>query len=343
MFNGNLRRKLVIGFGLALAVFVGLIFYGDAREMGRLLHNFQWSLVPAILGLTLVNYFLRGIRFHYYLGQIGLKQISFWTSFRVFIGGFALTLTPGKVGELVRVLWLKNLANADPIKLAPSTIVDRIIDGMALALLATLGVLAYPQYWTVAVSILALITAGIALLQIRPLALALLNGGEHLPLVSRFVHHLHTLYENTRVLLSFKNLLVGLGLGLVSWSAEGLAFYLVLRGLGINGGIDLAAIAVFILALGSILGGVSSLPGGLGAAEVTMTGMLQALAHLPENSAATATLLIRFCTLWFAILLGVLTIAIWRGMFLGTGQGEPKEDMASTTAPLRHLNPDEGW
>lgn len=332
----------MIGFGLALAVFVGLIFYGDAREMGRLLNHFQWSLVPAILGLTLVNYFLRGVRFHYYLGQIGLKRVSFWTSLRVFIAGFALTLTPGKVGELVRVFWLKNLTGADPVKLAPATLVDRLIDGLAMALLATLGILAYPHYWTVAVSILALITLGVVALQIRPLALALLNFGERLPVISNFVHHLHTLYENTRVLLSFKNLLIGLGLGLVSWSAEGVAFYLVLQGLGINGGIDLAAIAIFILALGSILGGVSSLPGGLGAAEVTMTGMLQGLAHLPENSAATATLLIRFCTLWFAVLLGGLTILIWRSLFLQAGKSD-STGQRGATPPIRRLNPDEGW
>jgi uncharacterized protein (TIRG00374 family) len=137
--------------------------------------------------------------------------------------------------------------------------------------------------------------------------------------LSKFVHHLHALYESTYELLRFKNLIIGTGIGLISWSAEGLAFYLVLIGLGIPGSFDLALIAIFILALGSILGGASSLPGGLGAAEATMTALLQALVQLPENVAVTATLLIRFFTLWFGVSLGILTVIIWRKMLFGRG------------------------
>jgi uncharacterized protein (TIRG00374 family) len=257
---------------------------------------------------------LRGVRFHYYLGQIGVRNIPFWTSFRVFIGGFSLTLTPGKFGELVRVLWLKNLVKADPARVAPSTIVDRIIDGLAMAILAAIGVLAYSQYWRMVAPILAVMIAGIIIIQIRPLALWLLNIGEKLPLVARFVHHLHLLYENTYELLRFKNLLIGLGIGLVSWSAEGVAFYLTLIGLGVVGSSNLVLLSIFTLAVGSILGGVSSSPGGLGAAEVSIAGILQTLVHLSETMAATATILIRFFTLWFAVILGILTVIIWRKM-----------------------------
>lgn len=315
--NKNLYRKFIIGIGLGLLVLLGLLLYGDVQEVSQLLQTFRWGLIPAVLGLTLVNYFLRGVRFHYYLKVVGVKNISFWTSFRVFIGGFALTVTPGKVGELIRVLWVKNLTGADPARVAPSTIVDRIIDGLAMAILASLGALVYPQYRTAVILILGLIVAVIIITQIRPLALWFLNFGERLPVVSNFIHQLHTLYENTYELLRFKNLLIGVGIGLVSWSAEGLAFFLVLRGLNIPESFNLALLAIFTLSLGSILGGISSLPGGLGAAEATMTGMLHVLIGLTENTAATATLLIRFFTLWFGVGLGVLTIALWHKLLFG--------------------------
>lgn len=314
----NLRQKLLIGFGLGFAVFLGLVLYGDVREVGKLLQDFQWGLLPAILGLTLVNYILRGIRFHYYLRQIGINNVSLWASFRVFIGGFSLTITPAKAGELIRVLWLKNMVGADPIRAAPSTLVDRIVDGLAMAMLASLGALVYPQYRTAVILLLTIILAVIVISQIRPLALWLLKLGEHLPLVSRFVHSLHKLYENTYELLRLKNLLVGVGIGLVSWSAEGLAFYLVLLGLGLPGSFELILLANFTLALSSLLGGLSSLPGGLGAAEATMAGMLGVLIGLPENVAITATLLIRFFTLWFGVGLGILTVAIWHKLFFGS-------------------------
>jgi uncharacterized protein (TIRG00374 family) len=320
--NKSLWRKFAIGLGIGFLVFLALLLYGDIKEISQLLRDFQWRLIPFILGLTLLNYLLRGTRFHYYLRQIGITNIPYWTSLRVFIGGFALTITPGKVGELIRVLWLKNIADADPAKSAPSGIVDRIADALAMAVLALIGASVYPQYRVAVISIMAVLAVGVFIVQIRPLAYWFLNLGERLPVVSRFADRLRVLYESTYELLRLKNLVIGVGVGMVAWTAEGLAFYLVLIGLGVPGSYELALIAIFTLALGSILGGASSMPGGLGAAEATITGLLQALVGLPETAAVTATLLIRFFTLWFGVSLGVLTVVIWRKLLFGNGSNE---------------------
>ena len=49
-----------------------------------------------------------------------------------------------------------------------------------------------------------------------------------------------------------------------------------------------------------------------------MTALLQTLIHLPENVAVTATLLIRFFTLWFGVTLGILTVVVWPKMLFGS-------------------------
>jgi uncharacterized protein (TIRG00374 family) len=65
---------------------------------------------------------------------------------------------------------------------------------------------------------------------------------------------------------------------------------------------------------------VSMLPGGLGVAEGSLTGLLVALGTaLPE--AAAATLLIRAATLWLAVALGAATLGLaFRG---GPTMAEP--------------------
>jgi uncharacterized protein (TIRG00374 family) len=328
--NKGLWKKFAIGLGIGFLVFLALLFYGDVKEVSQLLRDFQWELIPFILGLTLLNYLLRGMRFHYYLRQIGITNTTFWTSLRVFVGGFALTITPGKVGELIRVLWLKNIADADPAQSAPSGIIDRIADALAMATLALVGALVYPQYRFAVLSIMAVLAVGVFIVQIRPLANWFIDLGGRLPIISRFADRLRTLYESTYELLRLKNLLIGVGVGIVAWMAEGLAFYLVLTGLGVPGSTELALTAIFILALGSILGGASSMPGGLGAAEATMTALLQALVGLPETVAVTATLLIRFFTLWFGVSLGVLTVIIWRKLLFDSGSDELDIDAVVT-------------
>jgi uncharacterized protein (TIRG00374 family) len=63
---------------------------------------------------------------------------------------------------------------------------------------------------------------------------------------------------------------------------------------------------VFILAFSTVVGAASALPGGIGAAEVSIAGMLTLLAGITPAAASAATLLIRLATLWFGVLLGLV-------------------------------------
>jgi hypothetical protein len=55
-----------------------------------------------------------------------------------------------------------------------------------------------------------------------------------------------------------------------------------------------------------------TLPGGLGAAKISLAGMLALIVGLPREMAASAALLIRFFTLWFGVTLGFLVLALYR-------------------------------
>lgn len=118
-------------------------------------------------------------------------------------------------------------------------------------------------------------------------------------------------------MLGLKNMVVAVGLGTVSWAGEGVAFFLVLKGLGIDPTTMLLFQAVFILAFSVIVGGASTLPGGLGAAEVSLAGMLVFVAGLLPEAAASAALLIRFFTLWFGVILGFTVLALFRRQRFG--------------------------
>jgi uncharacterized membrane protein YbhN (UPF0104 family) len=66
--------------------------------------------------------------------------------------------------------------------------------------------------------------------------------------------------------------------------------------------------AVFVLAFSTAVGGASTQPGGLGAAEATIAILLSLV--LPGSQPAVisaATLLIRLATLWFGVALGLIT------------------------------------
>lgn len=241
-----------------------------------------------------------------------MTEIRIQDSMALFVAGFTMAVSPGKVAEVLKSVVLKRMVGTPVSRSAPVVLAERLSDGLAMLLLASAGVVAYPQYWPVFALVIGGLCIGIIIIQIRPLALRMLALIGRLPLISRYAAELETFYESSHVLLKIKNLGIAVGLGTVSWAGEGVAFYLILLGLGLHPSPDLLFQAVFILAFSTIIGAVSGLPGGLGAAEVSVGAMLQALVGLGRTMAGTATLLIRFCTLWFGVLLGLLALLLFR-------------------------------
>jgi uncharacterized protein (TIRG00374 family) len=184
-------------------------------------------------------------------------------------------------------------------------------------------VIAYPRYWPGFAVVLGGLIIMISLIQIRPAALWLLEIGSRLPLLKQISSGLRQFYEGSYTLFKPKALLVAVSIGTISWLGEGIGFYYILKGLGLPASWDTLSIAVFVLAFSTVIGAVSALPGGLGAAEASITGMLVLLLGMATETAAAATLLIRFATLWFAVALGLV---IW-GIF--------RQDLFRLNAPFR--------
>lgn len=303
---GSILRRMLPGILLGFLVLLGISFIGDLRQVAQTVRDFDWRLYPLTLLLTLVNYTLRFYKWHFYLGLIGAKGIGRQESLRLFIGGFPLAVTPGKVGEALKAVWLNQRSGVSVERGVSVVVAERLSDGLAVLLLSVFGVISYPQYWAVFVTVLIFGLSFIVISQFRTLAMWFFGIGEKMPIVSRFVHNLREFYEGSSVLFKPMPALIGVGLGTISWLWEGVGFYLILLGLGLKPGIQLAASAIFILAFSTIVGAVSALPGGLGAAEASIAGMLALVLGLNATLAAAATLLIRLATLWFGVGLGLV-------------------------------------
>jgi len=312
-----MRRRLLAGLAFGFVVVLALLLLGDIRGVGDQLAGFSWALAPLILGCTLFNYLLRFVKWHYYLGLIGVRGLSWLESARLFVGGFPLAVTPGKVGEALKGVWLNQRTGAPIARGVTVVLAERISDGLAVLALSTLGVIAYPRYWPAFAAVLAALLAVIAISQIRPLALAMIRFSERLPLIGGWGNHLSEFYEGTYALFRPRAMLTAVALGIFAWLGEGIGLYLVLLGLGVPAGIGMLSTSVFVLSFSTIVGAVSTLPGGLGASEASIAGMLSLIVLLPASTSAAATLLIRFATLWFGVALGLLVWSFSSDLLIG--------------------------
>jgi uncharacterized protein (TIRG00374 family) len=322
----DLKKKLIIGFVFGLVVLLGLLVYTDVQELSNHLEHFNWIILVPALSLTLFNYLLRFFKWHFYLHLIGVKNMRWRDSMALFVSGFTLAVSPGKAAEVLKSVVLKGMTGTPLSRSVPVVLAERLTDGFAMLLLASGGVVLYPDYWPAFAAVLGAMVCGVIVIQIRPLSLWLLQLVGRLPFLTRLSKDLLSFYESSYQLLKLKNLALAVLLGVISWAGEGVAFYLILLGLGLQPGTTLLFQAIFILSFATIVGAVSGLPGGLGAAEASVGAMLQALAGLDRGLAGTATLLIRFCTLWFGVGLGLVTLMVFRRLLLGNFQDDLSGD-----------------
>lgn len=264
-----------------------------------------WSSVGVMLGLSALNFALRALRWQAYVGHLGY-QLPWGRNLRIYLAGFVLTVTPGKLGELMRGTLLKPhgvpYAASNALFLA-----ERVSDLLAVLLLCALVFRGHPA----ALPLLALALVAV---------LGLAWGAHHEPLLgwlgrrgaaghSRWAHaaaHVAGLMREFRRCFEWRILWPGLLLGFLAWGAQGLAFWWGTAALG--GQIDWAS-ACFIYGFALIAGVLSFLPGGLGGAEAAMIGLL-VWQGVTADIAVAATLLMQLTALWFAVAVGA--VAAWR-------------------------------
>jgi len=328
--GNDLRRKILLSFVFALLVYMALALWSDWQELAQALTDFPWRWLPLVVGLTLVNYVGRLLKWQWYLNLLGVK-IARSDSARIFGIGMLMVMTPGKAGEFLKSYMVRNVTGTPMSITAPAVLAERMTDGMAMLLLASAGLFAFADPMARGVAALVLLTSlvTIVVIQIRPLALRLLELGRHLPLVKRFADHLFSFYESSYLIFRPRNLLISLGIGVVSWVAEGVAYYLVLVGFGATPSNQTLLIAVFIFCISTVIGALFATPGGLGGVEGSLVALSVRLLSMPTALATAAALLVRFCTLWLGVTIGVISFTLWPHLLAGSELARREEVLAA--------------
>lgn len=284
---------------LSVVVFFGLAAYADVGDVTSVLTALDWGTFGIVVGLTTVGYGFRFAKWHYYLRRLDIG-IPLDASAITFFSGLMMVVTPGKAGEIWKAWFLRDKRGVPASKTTSVVGAERITDLIALSAMAALGLLVYSRSSLPIIVVLGAIVAGIGLLQWRQACLSILGQLESLPVVGDYATELEQFYESAYRLFQFRPLVVSTLFSLAAWGLEGVALWLVLDGFGVQTSV---VIGLFVFGLGSVVGAVSMLPGGLAAAEATMVGVLITFGY-PESVAVATTMVIRVGTLWYATALG---------------------------------------
>jgi glycosyltransferase 2 family protein len=298
-------KAAAISTSVAAAVYLATVSWVGRADVSAALKLVSADTLIALLALSTINYGVRFLRWHYYLHMLG-NFISIRHDLRIYIGGFALTTTPGKAGEMARSLWLQPYGVPAASSLA-AFFAERIQDFLVILILSSLGASLYPGGKWLLLGSFALVLIALLVLSVPAITQSVLRSiAVHRQSMQAFGRRIADILLLTRDCLTPARFVLGLAGGVCAWSAEALGFYILMPALGHP--LPLLP-AISIYAFSMLAGALSFMPGGLGGSEAAMIVLLR-LSGIPMPIAVSATLLIRLATLWFAVLLGIVALSI---------------------------------
>ena len=312
----KLLRRTLVGVALGAMLYAAAVVYFGAQEVGTALRGYGWWAVGAAIGLSSVNYLLRFWKWELCLKWLDVRgdgpedapNLSLGRSLQIYLAGLSMSVTPGKLGEVLRSWLLKSSDGVSFGRTAPVVVADRATDLLALIILSLVGITRFTEYLPHVVVTLVLVAAGIVVLGNPRLTQAILRVCTRLPVVGKLFAKAEDMIDSSAELLKLRRLLPLTLISVVGWGLECVGYWVILKGFpGVEASLTLCT---FLWATTTIIGAISFLPGGLGATEGSLGVLVARLAiGVTQPIALASTLLIRACTLWYGELVGGIALA----------------------------------
>lgn len=308
----NKIKQALIGFLVLISLYIGALFFIQNSQKNQTYDTLVqvWHSLPVLILLTLSIYCLRFLRWQYLLTQASYS-LPLKADLLAYMSGYALTASPGKVGELIRIRYYLPLGV--PAHVVVSAFVfERAFDLISVLVLASLYV-GRTEFFILLLCFVLVFLIVVIGLTFQPKGIEVIELFLKKWRFNRLASIVETLkngIKGARVWINPKDCTVAMAIGLFVWTISALSFVYLLSQLQIQMP-WMQAFAAYPLAM--LAGAASMIPAGVGSVEVVLIGLLT-LHQVPFFLASMAALGIRISAIWTAILLGIFSLLYleWR-------------------------------
>ncbi|MCL5433790.1 MAG: flippase-like domain-containing protein [Candidatus Marsarchaeota archaeon] len=291
-----------IGFFGTFIVFLIILLIGGAKNIiGIMLKANPFIYILAFV-CVLIGYILRFGKWDYYMKTLNL-HVPIKKSLSVYLSVYSMNITPGKIGRIVAAYTLKKITKIKFMNIAPLVTMDIFTDSLGMAIFA-LAIALYVGKFVIYV-----VLADILLL--APF-IFLLDDWFFVILKKRFKNIKNKLtalffiygdeyYSSQSVLNKPKVYLTSIIFSVPSAFLNAFALFLVINSLGLTAPL---ANTLFTFSSSQLYGMVSAVPGNMGVTDGFLISTMGSLLHFNYVTSSAITLMTRFATLWFGVVLG---------------------------------------
>lgn len=318
-------KERIAAFLISFLLLVGLLYFSNiGKTVGVLATaNIYWIVFGFFLWL--VGAFFKSYRWQFLMerAKIGVRYLH---TLKVYIAGtFFSNLTPGKIGEPILSVLLKQTENKSISITLPSVFLERVFDILMLIVVSVLGVWFFSQ---VISKIFYLVIAGsLLMIAFAVGGFYLLLSEKRLKIFFKKIHRMFSfvsfvkkyekkvekfaseLHESFKIYKKASYMTVTAVFTVIIWSLEALMLFIAFKSLGL----EIAFLSAFIiLHLSNLIGTISFLPGGIGSSEIVQVLLLTAVYPFSLPQVTAGVILGRLFSFWMYAFVGAPLLSTFK-------------------------------
>ena len=135
----KISNKILIVVIIVIGLYAVFLVASDLNTIYYEISDFKIEFIPVIFLLVTSGWFVLFFRWHLLLRNAKIF-IPIKDSFLILTSGFALTIIPGKVGELVKSQLLKTKFGIARSKTVPIVILEQVYQATGIVILSFFGI-----------------------------------------------------------------------------------------------------------------------------------------------------------------------------------------------------------
>ena len=303
-------NKIIIVIIAVVGLYAAFFIASDISTISDKIFSFKIEFLPIIISLVTCSWFVLLARWHLLLRNAKIF-IPVKDSFLILMSGFALTIIPGKVGELVKSQLLKTKFGIARSKTVPIVILEQFYTAVGIVTLSFFGI----WYFELGTYVLGFFTVALVfafvLLSSRKAFNKIVSVFAKRRFTSKFVEPLLSSYDAITNGIRGPITLYASGLSILFWLIEAITIYFILLAFGVEVIEFLTVISTYTTSI--MLGILSFLPMGVGVVEGSLASFFS-LQGIEVSLSLTLVVIIRLFTRWYSVVAGFVALRLSGGL-----------------------------
>jgi len=303
-------NKIIIIVIAVVGLYATFLIASDINTIADKISSFKIEFLPVIIILVTCSWFVLFTRWHLLLvnSKISIPKKN---SFIIYLSGIALTIIPGKVGELVKSQLLKTKFGIPRSKTVPIVILEQFYTLIGLIVISFFGIWYFELGTYVIGFFTAVLVFSFILISSKRIFNKLMVILEKRKITSKFVEPLSLSYDTIRKSIRGPIVFYATALTSIFWLLEAVIVYFVLLSFGVDGIELLMVIPTYATSI--MLGFLSFLPMGLGVVEGSLASFFS-LQGIEVSLSLTLVIIIRVFTRWYGVAVGFVALRLSGGL-----------------------------